>query len=451
MAKSHMYDMTKGNELSLLMKFSVPMLLGNLFQQFYNLVDSIVVGQFVGANALGAVGATSSITFLFFSLCNGLSIGMGILIAQYFGANNEENVKRSIANSIYIVAISGSVMSILSVLLARPVLMLMKTPDIIIEDSVAYLSIVCGGTIAVASYNAIASILRALGDAKTPLVFLIIASFINVVLDLVLVVGFHMGVRGAAIATVTSQAISAFGCLIYAIKKNPYFQIKKEHLKYNQGIISKCVKIGVPVALQNSMIAISCVILQSVVNQFGEIIVTVYTTTNRIEQLVQQPFNTLGAAMSTFTGQNVGAQKLDRVKRGFRIAIMIVAGFSVLMLCIMYLFGPHIIKLFTTEQEIVNLGAKALRITSCFYFPLGMIYVSRSILNGAGDALASMINGIMEVMGRVMFPLILISLFDIGYWGVWYTSGLTWTITGVTGVLRYLQGKWKVKNLIQVE
>ena len=260
-----------------------------------------------------------------------------------------------------------------------------------------------------------------------------------------------MGVRGAAIATVTSQAISAFGCLIYAIKKNPYFQIKKEHLKYNRGIISKCVKIGVPVALQNSMIALSCVILQSVVNQFGEIIVTVYTTTNRIEQLVQQPFNTLGAAMSTFTGQNVGAQKLDRVKKGFRIATMIVAGFSVLMLCIMYLFGPHIIKLFTTEQEIVNLGAKALRITSCFYFPLGMIYISRSILNGAGDALASMINGIMEVMGRVMFPLILISLFDIGYWGVWYTSGLTWTITGVTGVLRYLHGKWKVKNLIQVE
>lgn len=440
--------MTKGSELSLLIKFSLPMLFGNIFQQLYNLVDSIIVGRFVGSNALGAVGATGSITYLFFSLCLGLSVGIGILIAQYFGANNTEGVKKSIANSIYIIAVSGIVMSVLGVIFTRPILELMKTPVAIIEDSVAYMQIVCAGTIAVAAYNAIASILRALGDSKTPLVFLIIASLINVVLDLVFVINFGMGVRGAGYATVISQVVSAIGCILYAILRNPFFKLSKEHLNYDSHIIDKCIKIGVPVALQNALISLSCIVLQSVVNQFGKTIVTVYTTTNRIEQLVQQPFNTLGAAVSTFTGQNMGAERLDRVKKGFRISAVMVAIFSVLMLIAMRFFGSPIVRMFTEDQEIIELGAKALTITSCFYFPLGMIYVSRSLLNGSGDAFASMINGIMEVIGRVLFPILLINLFSVGYWGVWYTSGFTWTITGITGVIRYCQGKWKYKTLV---
>ena len=451
MSRSNVFDMTKGSELSLLIKFSLPMLFGNIFQQLYNLVDSIIVGRFVGSNALGAVGATGSITYLFFSLCLGLSVGIGILIAQYFGANNTEGVKKSIANSIYIIAVSGIAMSVLGVIFTRPILELMKTPAGIIEDSVAYMQIVCAGTIAVAAYNAIASILRALGDSKTPLVFLIIASLINVVLDLVFVINFDMGVRGAGYATVISQVVSAIGCILYAILRNPFFKLSKEHLNYDRHIIDKCIKIGVPVALQNALISLSCIILQSVVNQFGKTIVTVYTTTNRIEQLVQQPFNTLGAAVSTFTGQNMGAERLDRVKKGFRISAVMVAIFSVLMFIAMRFFGAPIVSMFTEDQEIIELGAKALMITSCFYFPLGMIYVSRSLLNGSGDAFASMINGIMEVLGRVLFPIILINLFAVGYWGIWYTTGLTWTITGIAGVIRYWQGKWKYKTLVHKE
>lgn len=451
MSRSNVYDMTKGKELPLLVKFSLPMLFGNIFQQLYNLVDSIIVGQFVGANALGAVGATGSITWLLFSLCLGLSIGIGILIAQFFGANNEENVKKSIANSVYIVVISGLVMSIVGVLVARPVLMLLKTPQAIIEDSITYMKIVSAGTIAVAAYNAIASILRALGDSKTPLVFLIIASIINVVLDLVLIICFDMGVSGAAYATVFSQAISAIGCITYAKMRKPYFKLKREHLKYNPMIIGKVIRIGVPVALQNAMISLSCILLQRVVNQFGETIVTVFTTTSRIEQLVGQPYNTLSAAVSTFTGQNMGAERVDRVKRGFRISTVMVAVISLVMFVVMHLIGGPIIGLFTSEQEIIDLGAKALKITSCFYFPLGMIYISRSLLNGSGDAFASMINGVMEVLGRVFFPLLLINVFAIGYWGVWYTTGLTWTITGIAGVIRYCQGKWKMKTLVKKE
>lgn len=451
MSRSNVYDMTKGSEWSLLLKFSLPMLFGNIFQQLYNIVDSVIVGRFVGSDALGAVGATSSITYLFFSLCLGLSIGIGILIAQYFGANNIEGVKKAIANSIYIMIVSGMLMSVLGVAFARPILELMQTPEAIIDDSVAYMQIVCGGTFAVAAYNAISSILRALGDSKTPLVFLIIASLINVVLDLVFVINFNMGVRGAGYATVISQMVSAIGCIFYSTIRNPFFKLKKEHMRYDRFIVGKSIRIGVPVALQNAMISISCIILQSVVNQFGETIVTVFTTTNRIEQLVQQPFNTLGAAISTFTGQNMGAGRLDRVKKGFRISTIMVLIFSGLMLITMRLFGAPIVRMFTEEQDIIELGAKALNITSCFYFPLGMIYISRSLLNGSGDALASMINGIMEVLGRVLFPIILVNIFAVGYWGVWYTSGFTWTITGIVGVLRYLQGKWKYKTLVQKE
>lgn len=451
MSRSNVYDMTKGSEWSLLLKFSLPMLFGNIFQQLYNIVDSVIVGRFVGSDALGAVGATSSITYLFFSLCLGLSIGIGILIAQYFGANNIEGVKKAIANSIYIMIVSGILMSVLGVAFARPILELMQTPEAIIDDSVAYMQIVCGGTFAVAAYNAISSILRALGDSKTPLVFLIIASLINVVLDLVFVINFNMGVRGAGYATVISQMVSAIGCIFYSTIRNPFFKLKKEHMRYDRFIVGKSIRIGVPVALQNAMISISCIILQSVVNQFGKNIVTVFTTTNRIEQLVQQPFNTLGAAISTFTGQNMGAGRLDRVKKGFRISTIIVLIFSGLMLITMRLFGAPIVRMFTEEQNIIELGAKALNITSCFYFPLGMIYISRSLLNGSGDALASMINGIMEVLGRVLFPIILVNIFAVGYWGVWYTSGFTWTITGIVGVLRYLQGKWKYKTLVHKE
>lgn len=451
MSRSNVYDMTKGKELPLLLKFSLPMLFGNIFQQLYNLVDSIIVGQFVGANALGAVGATGSSSFLLFSICNGLSIGIGILIAQYFGANNTENVKKSIANAIYVVVVSGVVMSVVGVIVARPVLELLKTPPAIIEDSVTYMRIACAGTIAVIGYNAMASILRALGDSKTPLIFLVIASGINVVLDLVFIICFHMGVAGAAIATIISQAISTIGCIIFAVTRNPYFKLEKEHLKVDSKIIIKSIKIGIPVAFQNSLIAFSCIVLQGVVNTFGETIVTVYTTTNRIEQLVQQPYNSLGAAVSTFTGQNMGGDKVDRVKRGYRISIGIVVIISAVMFVFMQLFGGNIISLFTGEEEIVRLGSKALKITSCFYFSLGMIYVSRALLNGAGDALASMINGFVEVIGRVMFPLILIHVFSVGYIGVWYTSGLTWTITGVAVFVRYLQGKWKQKSLVHID
>jgi putative MATE family efflux protein len=450
MSGKYVQDMTEGNVVSLLVKFSIPMLIGNVFQQFYNMVDSIVVGRFVSANALGSVGVTGSLNFLMFSLCLGMSVGVGILISQYFGAKNDDHVKKTIANAIYIIAFTGIIMSIIGVVFARPVLQLLNTPKELLDDAVLYMQIVCGGTIAVAAYNGVSAILRALGDSKTPLIFLIVASIINVVLDLVFVIIFDLGVMGVGIATIISQGISAIGCILFAIRKNPYFKIEAEHRQVDWEIIRKCSIIGIPVAAQNAMIALSCVILQGVVNGFGPVVVAAFTATNRIEQLVQQPFNSLAAALSTFAGQNMGAGKLERVKQGFNKSVIIVIAFSLITLIAAQFGARYIMELFVKgEEEVIVLGAKAMKITSCFYFALGMIYVVRGLLNGAGDAMYSMLNGVMEVAGRVGFSKVLVMIPAIGLWGIWYTTGLTWFITGLASYIRYRQGKWINKSLVK--
>lgn len=447
MNERYVCDMTKGNEVGLLLRFALPMLVGNIFQQLYNMVDSIIVGKFVGSNALGAVGAVGNLNFLFFSLCLGLASGIGILISQFFGAGKDDYVKKIIANSVYIITISGAVMSIISFVFARPILHLMNTPAENMEDAVIYMQIVCGATVIVAIYNGISSILRALGDSKTPLIFLIVSSFINVGLDLLFVLVFHWGVAGAAWATVIAQLISAIGSILFALSRNPYLRLEKRHFTVDNDIIKKSFQIGLPVAGQNAMIAFSCVALQSVVNNYGATVMAAYTATSRVEQLVQQPFGSLGTAVSTFAGQNVGAGKYDRVSTSCKKSTLVVLVFSLMMIAVMFLFGDPIVRLFVNEPDVIEIGARGLRITSFMYFALGMIYITRGMLNGVGDAAYAMINGLTEVVGRIGFAYLLMAIPAVGMWGVWYTNGLTWILAGAAGIIRFFQGKWKTKSV----
>ncbi len=449
MNERYVCDMTKGNEVGLLLRFALPMLVGNIFQQLYNMVDSIIVGKFVGSNALGAVGAVGNLNFLFFSLCLGLASGIGILISQFFGAGKDDYVKKIIANSVYIITISGAVMSIISFVFARPILHLMNTPAENMKDAVIYMQIVCGATVIVAIYNGISSILRALGDSKTPLIFLIVSSFINVGLDLLFVLVFHWGVAGAAWATVIAQFISAIGSILFALSRNPYLRLEKRHFTVDNDIIKKSFQIGLPVAGQNAMIAFSCVALQSVVNNYGATVMAAYTATSRVEQLVQQPFGSLGTAVSTFAGQNVGAGKYDRVSTSCKKSTLIVLVFSLMMIAVMFLFGDPIVRLFVNEPDVIEIGARGLRITSFMYFALGMIYITRGMLNGVGDAAYAMINGLTEVVGRIGFAYLLMAIPAVGMWGVWYTNGLTWILAGAAGIIRFFQGKWKTKSVVK--
>ncbi len=438
-------NMTEGRPWRLLAVFSLPLLLGNLFQQAYNLADSVIVGRFLGADALGAVGATGSISFLFFSLCNGISSGGGIVTAQFFGAGDALRVRKAIANSAYIMLVSSLVMAAVSFLAAPGVLTLMGTPEEIRAEAIIYMRMTCAGVPLVAVYNFAASMLRALGDSRTPLIFLIVSCLLNVAMDLLFVRVCDLRVFGAALATMLAQLIAGAGCLAWALRNNPFFRLSRSDMAPDPAIIRRAVRFGLPLAMQWSMIAVSTTALQTFVNSFGKTAVAAFTATNRIEQLVQQPYGSLGMALSTYASQNTGANKKERVRDGLRDAIRATALFSLVMLAVMQLFGPSIIRIFVEEPEVIAMGGQALRLTSWFYFFLGLIYTTRGTLNGIGDALFSFINGIVEMGGRILIPLALVLIPAVGVWGIWWTAGLTWFISGFFCVVRYLV--WRRRNL----
>lgn len=444
-------NMTTGSEAANILWFALPMLAGNLLQQTYNIVDTLIVGKFLGDDALAAVGATGSITYLFYTLCIGLSIGAGIMISQFFGAGFIDRMKASIFNSAVITAIFGLVISVLSVILARNALQLLNVPAKLIDTSAAYMRIACGGTLAVAAYNWINSVMRALGDSKTPLMFLGVASVLNVGLDLLFVVVLKMGVSGAAWATVLAQGLSAASCIIYCFKFNSTVSLSRDNMKIEKALMMKCVRMGVPIAIQNGLVSVSMVALQSVTNSFGKTVMAAYTVSMRIEQFVQQPFSSLNAAGSNFTGQNIGAGKDKRAVKGLSAAVKASVIFSLAVLILFIFFSKYVVGWFVSGDKVISVGSKALIMTACFYPFLGTIHTVRGFLNGAGDTEYAIVNGAVEVICRVGFSLILTKISGIGFWGIWITTCLTWFFTALISFIRYKSGKWKVKGLQERE
>jgi len=435
--KSFTTDMTQGNTIKHLLLFSLPALIGNVFQQIYNLADSIIVGRLVGSDALAAVGASSSITFLFFALCNGIGSGGGIIASQYFGAHEEDKVKNCIVNTGLIMLVIPLVFGSLGYAFAPLLLRILDTPVDIMADSTMYIRYMCIGLLFVSMYNYISSILRALGDSISPLIFLIVSTIINIFLDLVFVYTLNMGIAGAAIATVVSQFISVLGSGLYAFIFNPYFKLKKKDLSISFRMMIKVLKLGIPMSLQFALIAISTMALQRVVNAYGTVVVAAFTATSRIEQIVHQPYQTLCASLGTFCGQNFGAKKKDRVFDGYRKGMLLMVIISVFMFVLMQLFSRNLTSLFVKEEEVISLGSYGLRITSIFYLALGTIYVVRGVLTGVGDAFFALFNGIIEVIGRFTLPIIMTAFLGFGESGIWISTGFVWLISGVTAWLRY--------------
>ena len=445
MRSNQTVDMTRGNAAGLLIRFAIPMLIGNLFQQAYNLGDSMIVGQFLGANALAAVGATGSVTFLFFSICNGIGAGCGVVAAQSFGSGDDALTKRAIANAAYIMFSTALIMGVAAYLAAPSVLRLMGTHPDILRDATTYMRMSCIGVPLIAVYNYTSSMLRALGDSKTPLYFLIFSCFLNLVLDTLFVCGFHMGVFGAALATIIAQVVSGVGCLIWALKCNPYFKLTREDMLPDRQIIGKSVKIGLPMAFQWSLIAISSTALQTFVNSFDNTaVVAAYTATNRIESLLHQPYGSISAALATYAGQNYGAKNLSRVKDGLKHGMFISGVYTLLAMLAFQLFSEPIMRLFVKEAAVIELGAGAMRLTSWFFLFLAIIYMSRGILNGVGDALFALINGVVEVICRIGLPLLIVLIPGTGYWGIWWTAGITWGISALFCLLRYVSWRRRV-------
>lgn len=433
--------MTTGDPIRHIILFAIPALIGNVFQQIYNIADFVIVGRFVGANALAAVGATSSVTFLFFALCNGIGSGGGVIASQYFGSHDDERVKNCIVNTGLIMLIVPMLFGTISFILAPHLLGLLGTPAEIIADATMYIRYMCVGLLFVSLYNYIAAMLRALGDSRSPLYFLIISTLINVVMDILLVYVLGMGIRGAALATVLSQFLAFAGSAIYSYLTNPYFRLHKQDFVFSLKMSLKIIRLGIPMSVQFALIAISAMAVQRIVNSYGTVVVAAFTATSRIEQLIHQPYTTLSASLATFCGQNYGAKKYDRVFAGYRKGLLIMAVWTAFMVLVMQFLGRAITALFVTDPQVISLGALGLRITSLFYLSLGVIYVVRGVLTGIGDAFFALFNGVVEVIGRFTLPLLLTRYFGLGESGIWLATGLVWLLSGFTAWLRYVSNQ----------
>lgn len=442
-------DMTTGNPAKLLLQFALPVFLGNIFQQMFTMVDKIIVGQFVGAEAFSAVGATNALSLLFMSACIGTSMGIGIVVSHYFGAKEEENTAAAIANGTYVIMAVSLLITIVAELTLEPILHLLNTPEELMRDAVAYSRIYMGSYVVMSAYNGPVAVLRAMGDSKTPVKFLILCSLCNVVLDLIFVVPLHMGVEGAAWATVISQAIAAACCIIYSFKNVPQFRLALKMRKPQKEMMLKTLKVGMPAAFQYALMYISTIILQRVINGFGDSVIGAFTATTQIDSLVLHLYMALGIAMSTYAGQNVGAEKPERVAEGVRSIMKINVAASLAFIVLFWTFGKDIMRIFVTEQEIINIAATGICINSIFYFGMGLVQLFCNLLTGAGDAAYSFINGIVEIIARIGFVIVLTGIPAIGVWGIWFTTGLTWTATGVAAFIRYKGGKWRTKSLAQ--
>ena len=442
-------NMTRGNPTKLLLSFAIPLMLGTIFQQSFILVDRIIVGHLIGANAFSSVGATGSISMVFTSLCLGIAIGSGIVVSQFYGANDEDGTASAIRNGTMISILSTIIVSILALVVTRPILILLNTPTSLLEDSINYMSISMGGLIVVILYYIPFSILRSLGDAKSPIIFLAVCSILNIAFDLIFVLAFHTGVGGTAIASLLAQGIAGILCFIYAVKKYSYFEMALKQSKFDRTIAKQILKICIPMGFQYSFIYLSSCILQWVINEFGTSVIGAFTATSQIENLIQQPFTALGTAMATYTGQNIGAGKTDRIKQGLLSALKICVVYSLLLLLVFWGFGRIIMNIFVSDTAIIENAVRGIHITSIFFIALGTAQILRYLLNGAGDSAYSMVNGIIEIVCRLVFVFLLTNISFIGQWGIWWTTALTWFCTALFAFGRFMSGKWKDRGIVK--
>ena len=398
---------------------------------------------------LAAVGATGPLVSMVNGFFIGVSSGATVVLSQAYGAGDRKGVSDSIHTGVALSLLLGVMLTAIGICLGGRVMGWMGTPENCMADATTYLRIYFAGSIGTVVYNMGAGILRAMGDSKRPMLFLMVTCILNVVLDLLFVLKLNMGVFGVGLATVISQAVSFLVSMVYAMTKVSYFRLSPQEWKPQKQIIRRCMELGIPMALQSTLISLSTMVLQGVVNGFGQTVMAAYTVVGKVEQLVQMPYSSLSTAITSFAGQNKGAGKIDRVKQGYKVSWLIVLGLSLALIPFFYLLGRWTVSCFVGDADVIAMGATALKIDCLFYFPLGMIYIPRGLLNGCGDARFCLMNGISEVICRVVFASVLTRIPGVGYWGVWLTEGLTWGVTSIVCILRYRKGGWQHLTLVQ--
>ena len=439
-------DMTKGKPLSVIMGFCIPMLLGNVFQQFYNMADTLIVGRLIGKGALAAVGSTGSLNFLVMGFITGICNGFCISVSQRFGAGDIKEMRRFAANAVYLCAFFSVFLTALTMVFTRQLLNLIDTPDEIINYAYSYIIVIFAGITTTMAYNLLACLLRALGDSKSPLYFLAVASVINVVLDLFFIIVLDMGVMGAGVATVIAQAVSALLCFIYIRRNFPILVFTKDDLKFSAAHSAKLILMGVPMGLQFSITAVGSLILQKAINGLGTVAIASITTGNKISLLFFQPMETLGITMATYCGQNLGGNKFHRIQSGIRVSMMVQIAYSFAAGAVLWFFGQYIARLFVggAETEIIANAHFQLRVLGATYITLAVLFIMRSALQGMGYSIMAMFAGACELAGRVIAAFVLVEHF--GFKGVCFAGPLSWLLADMVLIPVYFMAMRKIKK-----
>lgn len=437
-----MKDLTKGSPAKILISFALPVLIGSIFQQFYGIIDTKIVGQTLGVNALAAVGTTSPIMSLIIGFAIGICSGFTIIIAKYYGAHDYDEMRKSVAGTVVLAIGTAILLTVISLIFIKPLLVLLKTPDGIIDRAMRYISIIFAGMIFTMLYNMFAGILRALGDSKTPLIFLIISSGINIGLDYLFILGFKMDVEGAAFATIISQVISAGLCFLYIIKKCPELKLSKSDFKLNKYIIKELYIAGLAMGFMMSFVDIGSVILQGAINSLGDSIIAAHTAARKITGILFMPYGALTTAISTYCSQNLGAGKIDRIKKGIWRAVEISWVWSVFVVIFGYTaLSPMALKwlLSSADAEIVSTAVYYLKINTPFYFVLAVLLMLRSSMQGFGKKVTPIVSSLIELMGKLLVTILLVPVF--GYLGVCISEPIIWILCSIWLVWALLTDK----------
>lgn len=434
--------MTQGNIWKLLITFSIPLIIGNLLQQMYNTADSIIVGNFVGSNGLAAVGSGTALINLIIAFAQGASVGAGVVVSQYIGADKKDKIKISVHTSICISIILGLILSLLGIFASPSLLIMMKTPKVVLKSSILYLQIYCGGLIFNVIYNMATGILNAAGNSKKPLVYLAIASFTNIILDLLFIKIFKLGVMGAAITTDISQAISCVLAIGYLLKVKSDYKLYIKDLKINKETAVKIIKIGLPTAIQNMVISFSNVLVQSSVNAYGATAMAGYAAYLKIDGFNILPVLSISMAVTTFTGQNVGANRLDRVKKGMYSSLIMVLVYTVFIGAVLLIFSHQVLGLFTHSAQVIMYGQLAMKYFCPYYFLLGILNVFAGTVRGAGKGIPPMI---ILLFSMCIFRILWIKIalpFYSSIDGVFILYPISWLVGAILMILYTKFGKW---------
>ena len=422
-------DMTRGRPLSLILSFCIPMVLGNILQQFYNMADTIIVGRCISSDALAALGSTGSVCFLVIGFATGLCTGLSIPVAQRYGAGDHKGMRSCMINAVYIAAVVSVVLTVLTMIFCRPLLVLMQTPADIIDDAHSYLFVMFAGLSATILYNLLAGFLRAMGDSKTPLAFLALSSVLNIGLDFAMILLFDLGVMGAGLATVIAQGISAILCLVYMHRHYAILAFEKDEFAFRPDCCRQLCSISFPMACQFSITAIGSIILQSSINSFGPAVIASVTAAQKIQTIVLGPMESLGITMATYCGQNLGAGRLDRIRAGLKSSIRVGLVYACAACAFSFFLGKFFVYGFVSSEEadfsvILEHAAYYLRVTGLFYPILAVLFILRNALQGMGYSFLPMSAGIVELVARVFAVGVLVKA--TGYLGVCLASPAAW-------------------------